>query len=211
MAAPSFQRGFSMMELMVSVAILAIVLAIGIPSFSTWISNTQVRSTAESLVAAIQLTRGEAVRQNSLAQLKLTGNAGGSASWSVIAASSSVSGSFDTNQGATLIQTAGATETGVNARLGVSAATQPTSNCCTTSVVAGSGMGSNPGVVFDAFGKIVADSSVTTVTRIDVTKVGDTEANNEKKNRRMVILIAPSGAVKMCRASLSASNSQGCP
>ena len=210
----SFQRGFSMTELMVSIGILAIVFGIGIPNFTTWISNTQVRSTAESLLAAIQLARGEAVKQNSLAQFKLTGDATGSASWSVIAASSSVSGSFNiATDKATSVQTAGASETGANARLGVSTAAQANPGCCAASVNAGTNMGTNPqpGIVFDAFGKVVADTSVTTVTRIDVTKVGDTGANDEEKNRRMVILISDSGMAKLCRPSLPASNSQGCP
>ena len=211
--ASSFQRGFSMVELLVSIAILAIVLGLGIPSFSAWISNGQVRSTAESLLAAIQLTRGEAVRQNNRSQLVLTGDASGVAGWQVVAASSSVPGSFAIADGATIAQTAGAAETGENARLGVSTAVQPASNCCAASVAAGTGMGTNPppGIVFDAFGKVSADLSVTAVTRIDVTKVGDTEANDEEKNRRMVILISPFGVAKLCKPSLPASNSQGCP
>lgn len=213
MPAHSFQRGFSMAELLVSIAILAIVLGLGVPSFSAWISNTQVRSTAESLLAAIQLARGEAVRQNSRAQFMLTGDTSGVAGWKVIAASSSVPGSFATADGATTTQTAGAAETGANARLGVSTAIQATSNCCATSVAAGTGMGTSPppGLVFDAFGKIADDPSVTTVTRIDVTKVGDTGVNDEEKNRRMVILISSFGVARLCKPSLPTTNSQGCP
>lgn len=209
----SSQQGFSMAELLVSIAILVIVLGLGVPSFSSWISNTQVRSTAESLLAAIQLARGEAVRQNSRAQFMLTGDTNGVAGWKVIAASSSVPGSFATADGATIAQTAGAAETGANARLGVSTAVQATSSCCATSVSAGTGMGGSPppGLVFDAFGKIADDTSVTTVTRIDVTKVGDTGANDEEKNRRMVILISPFGVAKLCKPSLPTTNSQGCP
>jgi type IV fimbrial biogenesis protein FimT len=78
------QRGITMMEVMVSVAIIAIVMAIGIPSLSAWMQNVQVRSTAESVLTGLQLARGEAVRQNNLAQFALTGNAAGSTSWSII-------------------------------------------------------------------------------------------------------------------------------
>jgi len=209
----TFEPGYSLIELLVAISILTIMLGIGIPSFSSWIYNTQVRSTAESLLAAMQLARGEAVKQNGLAQLKLTGNAGGSASWTVISASSSVSGSFDVADGAISIQSANANETGANARLGVSTAIQATSNCCSASITGGTGMAGNPapGIVFNAFGKVVADASVTTITRIDVSNAGDTEANNEEKSRRRVILIPTSGSAKMCRPSLPASNSQGCP
>jgi type IV fimbrial biogenesis protein FimT len=186
-----FQRGVTMAEVLVSVAVIAIAMAIGIPSLANWIQNVQVRSTAESVLTGMQLARAEAVRQNTLAQFMLTGSSAGTASWSIISASSSVPGSF----------------TGQNARLGVSTATVASSSCCTTAIAAGTGMGTNPkpGIVFNAFGKVVTDSSVTKITRVDVTNASYAAA------RRMVILITDSGMAKLCDSTLPASNSSGCP
>ncbi|MDM0027647.1 GspH/FimT family pseudopilin [Variovorax sp. J31P216] len=62
----------SLIELMVGLAVLAIALAIGMPSFGEWISNTQIRSTAESLQNGLNLARAEAVRRNTVVRLQFT-------------------------------------------------------------------------------------------------------------------------------------------
>ncbi|MCJ0765185.1 GspH/FimT family pseudopilin [Variovorax terrae] len=68
--APS--RGFSLIELMVGVTLLAIALTMAAPSFSEWIRNTQIRSTAESLQNGLQFARAEAVRRNTAVRFQLT-------------------------------------------------------------------------------------------------------------------------------------------
>ncbi len=200
----SFQRGVSMMEVMVAVAILAILAGIGVPSLSSWIQNTQVRATAESLLSALQLARAEAVRQNLRAQLLLT-DSSGMASWTVITEASSVTGTFPASN---TIQTAAAKEAGQNARLGVSAGPLAGQNYA-AAIGGGTGMNSNPppGVIFDAFGRVVTDSAanaaVTRITRIDVTNSSAADA------RRMVITVSDAGLPKMCDPSL-VGKSQGC-
>lgn len=64
-------RGVSLIELMVAVAIFAIALVFGVPSFAEWIQNSQIRSTAESLQNGIQFARAEAVRRNNPTQFQL--------------------------------------------------------------------------------------------------------------------------------------------
>lgn len=54
-------QGFTLLELMVSVAILAILLAIGIPSFSSFIDSGQRRAIGEGLASAAKVARSEAV------------------------------------------------------------------------------------------------------------------------------------------------------
>lgn len=58
------QAGFSMIEMMIAVAILAIVTAVALPSYTKFIANTQIRSTAESIKNGLQLARAEAVKRN---------------------------------------------------------------------------------------------------------------------------------------------------
>jgi type IV fimbrial biogenesis protein FimT len=53
-----------MVELMVVVVILAVLLAIGIPSFSSMINNAQVRTAGQSLNDGLELARTEAIRRN---------------------------------------------------------------------------------------------------------------------------------------------------
>lgn len=199
----SMQRGITMIEVMVSVAIIAIVMAIGVPNLSTWMQNVQVRSTAESVLTGLQLARAEAVRQNVRTRFQLT-NASGLASWTITTDSLTAPGTFPS---ANQVQTAGAQESGSNARLGVSTAAVASTNCCSTAIAAGTGMGTNPlpGVVFSAFGQVVTDATVTKITRVDVTNAALASA------RRMVITITSSGMAKMCDPSLPSSNSRGCP
>lgn len=63
--------GFSLVELMVGVSILAVLLALALPSFSDWVRNNQVRMTAESLREGLQLARSEAIRRNTRVRLQL--------------------------------------------------------------------------------------------------------------------------------------------
>lgn len=57
-------RGFSLVELMVTIAVLAILLAIGIPSFASLIASNRLTSATNELVAALQTARTEALRRN---------------------------------------------------------------------------------------------------------------------------------------------------
>lgn len=64
-------RGFSLIELLVGISILAMLLALALPSFSEWIRNNQVRAAAETLREGLQLARSEAVKRNTRVRLNL--------------------------------------------------------------------------------------------------------------------------------------------
>jgi type IV fimbrial biogenesis protein FimT len=53
------QAGFSLIEMMIVVAILGITASVAIPSYRTWIQNTKVRTGAESIMNGIQKARSE--------------------------------------------------------------------------------------------------------------------------------------------------------
>lgn len=55
--------GFTLLELMVTVAILAIVAALAAPSFAAMFKTNRARSVASELMAALSLARSEAVRR----------------------------------------------------------------------------------------------------------------------------------------------------
>jgi len=65
-------RGFTMLELIVVVAIVAILASLAMPSFSTMIQNSQIRNAAESIQNGLQLARAEAVRRNTTIGFQFT-------------------------------------------------------------------------------------------------------------------------------------------
>lgn len=65
------QKGFTLIELMTAIAVLAVLLVLGLPSFMETIQNMQVRTAAESILDGLQVARAEAVRRNSFTQFTL--------------------------------------------------------------------------------------------------------------------------------------------
>ena len=64
-------RGFSLVELMVGIAVFSILVALAVPNFSIWIVNAKIRTTAESIQTGLQLARTEAVRRNTTIRFQL--------------------------------------------------------------------------------------------------------------------------------------------
>jgi len=55
--------GFTLIELMITLVVLAILLAVGVPSFNNLIENNRVTAQANSLLGAVNLARSEAVKR----------------------------------------------------------------------------------------------------------------------------------------------------
>ena len=64
-------RGFTLVEMMIGVVLLAILVAMAVPNFSLWIRNMGIRTTAESLLSGLQLARGEALKRNTVTRFQL--------------------------------------------------------------------------------------------------------------------------------------------
>ncbi|MCW5624829.1 MAG: GspH/FimT family pseudopilin [Burkholderiales bacterium] len=60
-AAPTRQRGVSLLEFMVAFTLVGILTAVAVPSFRDWIQNSQVRTAAESISNGITYARSEAI------------------------------------------------------------------------------------------------------------------------------------------------------
>lgn len=58
------QAGFTLIELMVTIAVLAIVLGIAVPSFQGITNRNRLTAITNEVVGAVQLTRMEAIRRN---------------------------------------------------------------------------------------------------------------------------------------------------
>lgn len=55
------QSGFTLLELMITLAVAAILLAVATPSLRTFVQNSKINSTADSFLTAIQQARSEAI------------------------------------------------------------------------------------------------------------------------------------------------------
>lgn len=57
------QRGFTVLELMIALAVGAILLVVAVPSFTTLLERTRIGSAADHLYASLAEARGEAVKR----------------------------------------------------------------------------------------------------------------------------------------------------
>ncbi|MGN5595844.1 GspH/FimT family pseudopilin [Stutzerimonas nitrititolerans] len=69
MSRRSDMHGFTLIELMITLALLTIVLGIAVPNFTAFIQKTQLQSQADDLVAILQYARGEAVTRKTTAEV----------------------------------------------------------------------------------------------------------------------------------------------
>jgi type IV fimbrial biogenesis protein FimT len=58
------QRGFNLIEVMVTLTVLAVLVALGAPGFMEWMQSQRLRAAAEAITNGLQVARGEAIRRN---------------------------------------------------------------------------------------------------------------------------------------------------
>ncbi len=183
-------RGVSLVESLVVLTVSAVVLATGAPALARWVRDLEVRSSAGTLLSALQAARTEAVTRNADVRLAL-GDAQGRAGWRLSCVRVTphcpdtirrqlADGSSHVRWGAS---PAGVTTFG-------------------TALAAGAGL---PGRVgFDALGAAPAIAAGTDLARIDVTHADSADAH------RLVVLVAAQGMVRLCDPAASAGHPEHC-
>jgi type IV fimbrial biogenesis protein FimT len=68
--------GFTLIELMVTIAVLAVLLTVAAPSFNSQVANYRTRTGAEGIVNGLQLARSEAIRRNTDVSFTLNSGTG---------------------------------------------------------------------------------------------------------------------------------------
>ena len=77
------QTGFTLVELMITLAVAAILLTVGIPSFRDFIMNNRLVSQANEFAAAINLARSAAIKQQRNAYITSTAGTNWANGWTV--------------------------------------------------------------------------------------------------------------------------------
>lgn len=72
--APAATRGFTLIELMVTISVLAIVLAVAVPSFQDMVRRNRLTSDTNNLVSALATARSEAIKRGSVVTVCKTSN-----------------------------------------------------------------------------------------------------------------------------------------
>jgi type IV fimbrial biogenesis protein FimT len=76
--------GFTLVEMMIAIAIFALLVLAALPEVRIWVQNTQIRTAGEGILNGLQLARTEAVRRNTNMELEMVGVSG----WNAKVASS---------------------------------------------------------------------------------------------------------------------------
>jgi type IV fimbrial biogenesis protein FimT len=64
-------RGFTLIEMLIALAILAILLVMSLPRYIEWIADTQVRNGAETLAAGLREALNVAIRENTRVEFNI--------------------------------------------------------------------------------------------------------------------------------------------
>jgi prepilin-type N-terminal cleavage/methylation domain-containing protein len=70
-------RGFTLIEMVVVVAIVGILVGLGASNYSAWITNSRIRTAAETLASGLNTARNEAIKRNRLVRFHLVSDLGG--------------------------------------------------------------------------------------------------------------------------------------
>lgn len=183
-------RGFTLIELMITIAIVGILAGLAAPSFQVAMANTKIRTAADGMQAGLQLARMEALRRNAKVTLWLVDGVTASCARSTTGTSWVVSVNDPSgNCAATASDTASPrlvqSLNGDEGSSGISV-TATATNCIT----------------FNGFGRAEATcfgSATAALTQINLTSA--TSGTNARR-----VMVSAGGAIKMCTPSIGDAN-----
>ncbi len=170
--------GFTLIELMITVALAAILMTLAVPSFVQYQRNSELTSLTNSLLAAINTAKSEAMKTGKNAFVVPKGS-GWNSGW-IVYVDVNFDNSYTENTDRT-VQTQDAVKSYFNI----------TGN--------GTAAGTSPYIKFDSSGY----SSSSTALSLQIARTDTTSANAAEESRRIVV--ARTGRVRSCKPSTDTS------
>lgn len=184
------RRGFTLVEMMISIAILAVLLGLAAPGFQIFVRNTQIRTTADSLQAGMQLARSEALRRNVRVSFWLVSGISAACARSAVGTSWVVSindptGACNAGSSSTVAPRL------IQARMGSDGSTGITIGAVTGAV---SPVASNC-ITFNGFGTVepTCPGGSAPIGRISISS-----ADSPNTTRDLQVRVASGGSIRMC-------------
>jgi type IV fimbrial biogenesis protein FimT len=189
--------GLGLIEMLIAVAIMAVLLALAMPGFQTFIRNTQVRTAAESIHAGLNLARTEALRRNARVSL-----------WMVNATSASCArSSSGTSWVVSLDDPAGRCDAAhsetVAPRLIQSRSGSDGSGIVSVSAVDGATASATSCITFNGFG---SPESTCAGGGAPIARVIFTSATAPSASRTLELRIINGGAIRLCDPAVTSAS-----
>lgn len=193
--------GFTLVELMVAVALLIIVLAAMLPSIGSWVQGLAVRNMAESMRAGLEKARVEALRRNTDMSFWLVSSGPGVAldnscvqspsgtSWvvSVLSPDSACLAAPSNDVSPLLVERWSGVQAGRNVQVLGRAANGSASSS----------------VTFDTLGRVRAGGSP--LTQLDIS-----HGSGDRSSRRLRLQLDPGGSVRLCDIDATGADPRRC-
>ena len=197
----SAQLGFNLIEIAIAMVVLAILIALGAPTFGDWLQNQQTRAATEATLNGLQVARAEAVRRNGQVRFQFVSNLTASCVLSTATLNWVVSvgdptgkcdQSIELATPGPVIQSKSAQELSPNATLVVVPAGPPVSF-----------------VTFNELGGVVSPNSdgSQAITQIDVCNPAITSPSA----RPLRVMVSSGGSIRMCDTQAVAPDARACP
>jgi type IV fimbrial biogenesis protein FimT len=210
---PREQRGFTLLELVVTITLLSLLVALSFPSFTTWVRNSQVRTAAEALQSGLRTAQGEALRRNRRVVMFFTNDdPAKNFDVAIHPATDAVPVSTGKNWalqtapdtwGEALYITGGAL---ADVSSSVAFSGGPTALCFNSNGRLVDAAAGASGTAITGLGAVACTAEVTTIN------VGQSPARAGDRNLRVIVQLG--GQIRMCdpnRPTLSSSTPDGCP
>jgi len=202
--ARSHQLGFNLVEISIALGVLAILIALAVPTFGDWLQNQQTRAATEATLNGLQIARAEAVRRNSPVRFQFVTNltsgcdiSATNLNWVVSVGSpkNACDQLIDVVAPAVpgpVIQSKSAQEVSPNAVVTVTPAGAPPSF-----------------VTFNGLGGVISPNADGTapITQIDISNPAITNANA----RPLRVVVTAGGSIRMCDPAAVAPDARACP